>query len=231
MKVRNSLFLCGFLAVAASCSIGDDTGADIMAHSFDFNEGVHGWEPGFSDYPVGPDDSAYFELKYAYGEQPQVGRSILLSGNNHNADLFLFLKKKVSDLNPNTDYTLTFTVNLACSGAQPYNGDNGVYLKVGASGLEPKSVIEKDGHVMNIDKGNQRQGGDDMIFIGDVTVPLTSADVYYGSHTNASPKEISPAVRTNSKGELWLVVGTELANPGVTTVYYTKINVALSTSR
>jgi hypothetical protein len=231
MKGRYSIIFGVFLGMVTSCAVEDEPGLDIIAHSFNFNDSDHGWTPGFSDYPVSPDDSAYFELKYAYTEQPQVGKSIMLSGHNYSAELFLFLKKRITDLKPNADYTITFTINLACNTPSGYVDDPySAFLKVGATGIEPKSVIDKGNYVMNIDKGDERISGDDMIFIGEVTPPVASSDLSYNAHTNASSREVPPSVRTNSKGELWLIVGTELATSGVTTLYYTKINVALSTA-
>src|SRR5688500_4836344 len=108
-----------FFAVLSSCSLDENNQAPLLISSadFDFSQGEQGWEHGFADYPAGPDDSILFDLRYAYTEEvPEsllTKRSHMLSGKNLNKDLFMYLKKKVAQLKPNTDYTITFTVELA----------------------------------------------------------------------------------------------------------------------
>jgi hypothetical protein len=145
----------------------------------------------------------------------------------------MFLKKRLSGLKPSTDYTITYNVEFYSnaranvSGVTP--GEN-VYLKVGATNLEPKSVIDKGKVIMNIDKGNQDTDGSDMVTIGDVSVP-DGTDGYIKTYrSNASSIDKPLKVRTNNEGDLWLIVGTDSAIEGVTTLFYTSISVVLSSS-
>jgi hypothetical protein len=141
----------------------------------------------------------------------------------------MFLKKKLTGLQPNTDYTITFDVEVASNAyAGNTSGSPGetVFLKVGATDIEPKSVIDKGKFVMNIDKGNQAESGIDMVTIGDIAVPGSGVYVKI-NRTNAStdrPLEVT----SNNKGELWLIVGTDSGYQGVTTLYYTTISIVLS---
>jgi hypothetical protein len=224
MKAMCRLLFAGIFILLMSCDQDEGKpGIDIFSETFDFNEDQHGFEGGFSDYPAGPDDSVVFELQYAYTVEPEGGeKAIMLSGNNRSDDLFMFLKKKLTGLQSNTDYTITFDVEVGSAGAP---GET-VFLKVGATDIEPKSVIDKGNFVMNIDKGNQAEDGIDMVTIGDVAAP--SSGVYVKiNRTNAStdrPLEVT----SNNKGELWLIVGTDSGFKGTTTLYYTTISVVLS---
>ena len=236
MKVVRGLFLAVFLSSLSSCALeSGDAGLYIFSFEYDFSESTHDWVTGFSDYPAGPDDSAFFELKHAHTGCPTGGgKAIMISGNNHNDDLFMFIKKKISGLKPNSDYTLTFDVELASNAPHGVSGSNGapgenVFLKVGASGMEPKSVIEENKFAMNIDKGNQGEGGEDMIPIGDIATLDTSGNYTIISRSNLASSNTQPLTgRTNSRGELWFIVGTDSGFEGVTTLYYTAINVVLS---
>ena len=54
-----------------------------------------------------------------------------------------------------------------------------MFVKAGASTIEPATVIDASGHSrMNIDKGNQARGGTQMVVIGDVAHPDVSANEY-----------------------------------------------------
>src|SRR5690606_6482868 len=109
----------------------------IVSKDFDFSAEQYDWIPGFADYPAGPDDSARFDRRHSYmlpdGDVMLAKSSIMLSGNNRNRDLFMYLKRKISGLKPNTDYTITFSVELASNLhlSQSSPGSGSVYLKAG----------------------------------------------------------------------------------------------------
>jgi hypothetical protein len=212
-----------------------DEGILLSSFTYDFTEDLYSWQPGFSEYPAGPDDSLIFELKYAYAEKPSnlaPGKAIMLSGNNHSGDLFMFLKKKLDNLKADSYYTLTFNVEFASNAPTGMAGGNGgpgdsVFFKVGGSSIEPKSMIQNGNHVMNIDKGNQNEHGSAMINIGNIATMEQGANFQILNRTNSiynAPFE----VKSNSHGELWIIIGTDSSFKGVTTLYYTKINVVLS---
>lgn len=211
----------------------DSAGISIFSENFDFSQGQHGWQHGFAEYPTGPNDSVYYELKYAYQLEPGGSKSIMLSGNNRSTELFMYLKRKLDGLSPNTVYTLTFNVSLFADAQQQglveeiAAGEN-VYLKVGATSIEPKSLIDRDRFIMNIDKGSLHESGNDMIAIGN----LSSATNTYMQITRTNSANIdSPfRVKSNSRGEIWLIVGTDSGSSGKTTLYYTKVNLTLSSA-
>jgi len=222
-----------------SCAMKDDADSfRITSVNDDFSKSLNSWQYGFSDYPVSEQDSAFYELQYAYTAVPGLGKkAIMLSGNNHSDDLFMYVMRKISALDPNTQYTLTFDVEFASDaktgtvGAGGSPGNN-VYLKVGASNVEPKTIVEDGQHVINIDKGYQGQNGGNMFVIGDISVPETSTGYTIQNRTNSPYNNPNFDVRivatTSNNGDLWFIVGTDSGYEGVTTIYFTKISIVLS---
>src|SRR5688572_2583218 len=162
--------MCGryiFLLLLISlfgCSQSDDAPSiSVFSASFDFNQSQDGWEADFTDLPAYLDDTSFYQLKFEYTNLPSnLGdrKSLMLSGDNHSDDLFMFIKRRVTGLMPNTSYNVVFKVELASNapaGSVGVGGSPGesVYLKAGASGIEPKKIAESDRYVLNIDKGNQ----------------------------------------------------------------------------
>jgi hypothetical protein len=224
------------LAFTSGCSFDDGLGFSIFSNSSDFSTDLQGWVGDFADYPIGVDDSSFYELRFEYTDRPSnlgpVQKAIMLSGNNHSDDLFMFIKKKINGLQPNTDYTVVFEVELASNAEKNNTGIGGapgesVYVKAGASIIEPKKIVDGSYYRMNIDKGNQSTDGDDMKVIGNIAVE--SAEYNLITRSNSS-QSIPFIVRSSALGELWLIVGTDSGFEGVTTLYYTKINVVFSSS-
>jgi len=240
MKLCSKAILVAFLAFFSACSLdeGDPAALLIFSEDFDFNEGEHAWLHGFADYPADPEDSTLFELRYAYTDElpdelpgsKLTKRSIMLSGKNLNKDLFMYLKKEIVGLKPDTDYTLTFKVELASDLSSTMAGDVGsVYLKAGATTAEPKSVIAGGYHVMNIDKGNQDASGLDMVSLGDIASPTPSTGYTLISRNNIMANSRYVA-RTNADGTLWLIIGTDSNLEGTTKVFFTRVSIVFSAS-
>lgn len=236
MKLCRKVILGGVLVLLASCNSNEDDQAPLLIFpaNFDFTESDHGWSHGFAEYPSGP-DSALFELKYAYTDQPSQSlltkRSVMLSGNNVNRDLFMYLKRKIDGLKPNTDYTITFTIELASEFSSDFFSTSGsVYLKAGTTSHEPKTVEDAGYFVMNIDKGSEANtSGQDMISLGAI-VSTTEETGYTLLTRNNTMTNSRYVAKTNADGELWLIVGTDSSHEGTTTVFYNKINVVFSAS-
>ena len=232
MKLGCRVHWLAFLALFSACSMDeDDKDLLIFSKDYDFNESDHGWQAGFADYPAGP-DSALFELKYNYTDQ--VGlltkRSVMLQGNNRNRDLFMFIKKKVDGLEPNREYTITFSVELASSADALYTDSQGsVYLKAGAVTTEPHSLIQGGDYVMNIDKGEAGQGGQDAISLGDIIAENKNSGLVLLTRNNTMANSRYIA-ETNDRGEIWLIIGTDSSMEGLTTLFYTRVNVVFSAS-
>ncbi len=235
MQLRITGILFGFWLFLTSCGIDEATSPIFLSSlEYDFREGKHEWVCGFADYPATKADSLYYELKSGHTDLPGGGKAILLSGVNHNDDLFMYLKKRITGLSPNRLYTITFDVELASKAPSAYNdvggapGD-GVYLKVGATPAEPKAVIKDGMYRLNIDKGNGGTAGADMVVIGNIGVPGNTGEYTIIRRTNLQSASDPPyQARSDANGNLWLIVGTDSDYQGATTVYYTRIVVVLS---
>lgn len=241
MKVCSKIVLISLVIPFFGCDLsGDENGIMVFSESFDFSQSENNWTADFADYPTGADDSAFYELRFAYTNRPEnLGankKSMMLSGCNHSDDLFMFMKRKIADLTPNTDYAIVFEVELASNapkGAAGIGGAPGesVYLKAGASPTEPRKVIDGNQYTLNIDKGYQSTPGENAVVLGDIAVGYDTEDYTLIARSNAAINNSPFVAKSNSKGELWLIVGTDSGFEGNTTVYYTRINIVFSTSR
>jgi len=238
MLKRISIVL--FSIVLGGCSDDEPTkdGFYIVSYTADFSQSLDNWEVDFADYPAGKDDSVEYALTATVTKMPpstgNTGTGLLVSGANNSGDLFMFLKRKVSGLNPNTAYTIVFDIQLASNassdlvdGNAAYSPGRSVYLKVGAVDKKPTKTIQDNFYRINIDKGDQGSSGADMITIGDIGV--SPGNLSYTIITRSSSSVDTPIIaRTDSNGELWLVVGTESGYQGTTSVYYSRISVVFS---
>jgi len=228
--------LAGFLC--CGCSLDDHMGMDIYSDYYNFNEGMHGWTVDFSDYPSGSEDSIGYELQFSHTALPDnlaPQKGVMISGNNHSDDLFMYMKKKITGLPANTLFTVIFQVELASNaptGAVGAGGAPGesVFLKAGASTIEPKKVVDQEHYVLNIDKGNQLDSGEDVITLGHIGVAPNTTGYTLITRSNIAMNSRFYA-QTNSKGELWLIVGTDSGFEGITTVYYTEFNFVFSSAK
>lgn len=229
--MRRSLLLvscavCGLLA----CEIEQDI--MVFSISYDFTETDNGWTGDFADYPEG--DSLNFELFYKHDTLPTnlndnaTKKALHLAGINGSDDLFMFAKKKVTGLKPNTTYNILFNIRFASNaptGAVGIGGAPGesVFLKAGAVPTEPFKVLQEGSYVMNIDKGNQAESGSDMIVLGNIAVASTTSQFTSIVRNNTSNSGFYAT--TDANGQLWLIVGTDSGFEGATTIYYTQIDV------
>ena len=105
----------------------------------------------------------------------QSKQAYKVSGMNRSDDLFMYLKKKVTGLKPNTRYKASFEVQLASSARIVGIGAGGapgeaVGIGVGVTSMEPVAAAnEENFYEMNIDKIQQCcTDGTDMKVIGNV---------------------------------------------------------------
>lgn len=235
MKTRHKFYLVLLMAFLLACNNDDDANiidpVDPVELSYDFNSGAEGWTGEFADYPEGEEESFNLQFEYTSLPEPldQSEGALMLSGTNDSDDLFMFIKREITGLSPNHQYTIDFEVTFASNVADDTPGAGGspgesVYVKAGAAPVEPVKELDDEGmYRMNIDKGNQADSGEDMIVIGDFSND-TDQDVYtLKTVTNTIPFQTT----TDSNGNLWLIVGTDSGFMGNTTIYYNRINVVL----
>jgi hypothetical protein len=229
------VMITGLLTILAGCgSAGDVTGSTF---TFDFAQGAQGWTAGFSDYPVGAEQ--FFQLDSGLRHLPpsldQSKTGMILSGINHSDDLFMFLTTHLTGLKPDQKYNFNFLVEFAtdaangCSGVGGLPGES-VYVKVGAGAIQPQPLASAGSYAMNIDKGNQSQGGADAIVIGNIANGLTDCNNPIYTMKTLQNTQLSFTKETDSQGNIWAIVGTDSGYEAGTALYYKNIIVKLKPS-
>lgn len=226
------LFVIVLMIAVGSCS--KEQVVKVYSFTYSFRDSLSGWEGGFADHPA---DTATYNLHADLDILPynintdSTKKSIRLSGTNRSDDLFMFIKRKLTGLRKNTTYQVLLNVKLASNAPTNATGAGGapgesVYVKVGASTIEPQSLLVDGFYAMNIDKGYQSEGGENMKVVGHVGVndKTTSYTIISRFNTTSNPV----IATTNEAGELWLIIGTDSGYEGTTTLYYTQVDVVLN---
>lgn len=220
MKV---LFLSAFIAILGS-------GSTAQTLQFDFSVEDHMFAGGVSDFAVNQSDQHQFEFDNGPLPPPlpagQNGQ--YLSGVNPSDDLFMYMKRQITGLQPFTTYHVTFTVEFAS--IYPTNAigvggapGEGVTMKAGLTLIEPDTiVVDKGGPFvqMNIDKGNQSMPGTDMDTIGHVGVSDTTTVYTLKTNDNLAHPFV---FITDAAGSAWLIIGTDSGFESTTALYYTEV--------
>ena len=206
-----------------------------FAFTYDLERDAEGWVAGFADLPADYENDLY-ELDSGHRELASglEGSGIYIQGHNRSDDLFMFLKKRVDGLKPETTYQATFGIDLATNVPEGMVGIGGspgesVYVKAGATAAEPLVAEDASGYLrMSIDKGNQAQEGQDMINLGHVAHPelATSAEGEYKIKSLDNEGRDFRAT-TDANGGLWFIVGTDSGFEGLTALYYSRISIVL----
>lgn len=225
-----ALLLFASLALAVPASSAD--AATPVELQFTFDTNAEGWATGFADLPANYEHGLY-ELESGHRQLPDglEGGAVYMQGHNRSDDLFMFLKKRIAGLVPESTYRVKFLIRLATNVPEGLVGIGGspgesVYVKAGASTVEPTVTTDALGDLrMNIDKGNQATGGEDMIVLGNVAHPDVLG-VEYRIKTLDNPDQPLEA-STDTVGRLWLIAGTDSGFEGPTSVYYDSIEVTL----
>ncbi|TAE38746.1 MAG: hypothetical protein EAY66_03540 [Sphingobacteriales bacterium] len=204
--------------------------------NYTFENDSEGWVYGYSDYPstLSLNDSlVLYQMLYGYATLPAsivpAQKGLRIKGMNRSDDLFMYVKKNLSGLVPNTLYKITFEVEMASNAPTNAVGvggapGEGVTLKAGAKAYEPKNI--KDGnnfYRLNIDKANQKITGIDMQILGNIGVADDTRN-----HTLISRNSASPFLAlTNSNGQIWIIIGTDSGYEGLTDLYFSNIKIKL----
>jgi hypothetical protein len=219
---------------------GSDAGEGGLVRQWDFDDGRQGWSASYTDY--GEPQASTIEFESGIEPLPEgideQGDGFFVSGRNTPDDLFMFLKRSLGeqiDLEANSAYELEWRIEFASDAASGCAGIGGapgesVYMKAGGSPVEPRRV-EQDGgtqdYVLNVDKGNQSQGGEAASIAGNVAngIPCEEHDGEFATvvheHTHSTP------VETDAQGRMWLLVGTDSGFEGRTNLFYQSLEVRL----
>lgn len=237
MRLRHPVFSAlGFSLLPISLLLGA-CGGDVTVSTnpgqetllIDFNQGISDWKSGFADYPAGEEN--FYELNAGHANLPsELGanrKGFRVSGNNHSDDLFMFIAKRVTGLEPNTRYDFQFEISFGSNAKKGCMGVGGapgeaVTIKAGASKFEPKAVNNgNDWYLMNIDKGNQSIGGSDALVLGHFA-NSRDCEVNDDSYLKKTLRNNQGSFTTYSAadGSVWIFFGTDSGYESTTTIYY-----------
>ena len=159
--------------------------------------------------------------------------ALFISGANRSDDLFMFFRGQVGGLVPGVRYSATVSVEIAtdtpsgCFGIGGAPGES-VFVKAGVSDVEPLPVLDGTYLRMNIDTGNQSQGGEQAAVLGNVanSRPCEQSPQW---ELKSFPAQSVPApVTASPDGHVWLLFGTDSGFEGKTEIYYTRISVTFT---
>ena len=203
------------LSMLAACGGGNDAdkGPKQVAAVVDFDkDGIAGWTGSSSDYtPETAPTNVVFEQRAL--PAPLTGKGYLIGGTNRSDDLFLFVKKQFLGLEKNTTYNINFSLKLASNAQTGCMGVGGapgeaVWVYAGATAVEPKAVTANNAIRMNIERGNQAEGGKDAQVIGNIANgQACGTAVSYASKTlkNDKPQKVT----TDANGAVWIMLGID----------------------
>jgi hypothetical protein len=208
--------------------------------SDDFRNGALGWQAGFSDYSTLTEPVMELEsgVRTLPPELNVPGTGFFIQSHNRSDDVFMFLKKKLTradGIRPNQMYEVSFEIRVASNaGGTECGGIGGapgfsVYLKAGASPVEPLSVLQSDNHYrMNVDIGVQSQSGANASVMSTIENGSNDCrgDAPFRSLLRAHRHPVP--VMSNEAGEIWLLVGTDSGFEGLTRLYYQSITARLT---
>ena len=222
MTRQFALILIAYLTIT-SCTA--TKGATEAEFSFTFQSDAEGWTAGFADLPANFEPSIY-ELDSGYRPLPPGldGNGLYIQGHNRSDDLFMFFKRRIDGLKADATYAVFASLDLATNIPPNTFGIGGspgesVYVKAGASTVEP--VAEGGKPQTEHRQGNQSNGGASMVVIGNVAHPEVSGREFRLKSLDNSDNPVH--VTTDSKGGLWLIVGTDSGFEGLSTFYYARI--------
>lgn len=225
MFSRVSILICLFFLSTTLFAASDKT------MHYTFTTDSQNWVGDFTDYPKGKEH--FFELAWGWENIPSKNfntKGIFLAGNNHSDDLFMYIKNRVSNLKPNTAYAVSFSVNLATNipvGSFGIGGSPGesVALKVGAATVEPNKIARDGFYILNVDKGNQSQGGKNAVVVGNLANPLVDQNNKQYMSKQVANHENPIIVNSDETGNIWVFVGSDSGFEGLSKYYINEITI------
>jgi hypothetical protein len=230
--MKKIIAVAAVIFLLAACRDANVEPPRVEVFEWNFQNDAEGWAGDFADYPAGEEE--FYELMFSWEPLPapldSSQSALMLTGANRSDDLFMYAKRRITGLLPARVYNISFTVEFASNVPDNMMGIGGspgesVYVKAGAATEEPgRETDEMNFYRMDIDKGNQSQGGTSMIVIGDFSNDTDREEYTLKRVTNSNQ---AFSVLSSDAGELWIIVGTDSGFEGTTTIYYNYIRVEL----
>jgi len=190
----------------------------------EFDTGLEGWRGDYALYNKA--DTTKIGFRMERDSLPAIidstRWSLRLEATNAGDSIFLFLKKKMTGLNPDKTYTIDFDIDVASNFPDLPNGSGkNINIKAGASATEPVK-LGNTYLTPSIKKGLWDKDGAEMAIIGDV-VNKASRAVYEIINRKNDSKTI--AVKPDANGTIWICIGEDTRYDGKTVLYYDRIKI------
>lgn len=227
--MKKSLSILLVICLALSVMAVGCTTETKASGTYSFDDDMEGWIGGFADLPSDKKLWDTFEIEIEHDKIPIKGKDdsgIRLSSSNRSDDLFLYIYRELTGLEPNTEYDVNMKFDIATNapsggpGAGGSPGDS-VYVKAGVVDKQPDVVEDKNDYLrLNLDKGNQSQGGKDLKLLGTMAKENSDDDSY-----EYKKFDLKTSVKTDSDGRVWLIIGTDSGYEGKQTYYINNVTV------
>lgn len=231
MRIKHFLVL-SILFLLVACDNSNPLTSNEITFVSDFTTGNDNWKGGFADWHPpysGNDWNFVYERTKLPQPLPQEKYAMHIGGMNRSDDLFMFMKKEIKGLSPNQQYEIVFELEIASNAPTDAMGvggpPNALYIKAGAVLVEPDTLYNKEQNLFvmkNIEKGTQSVAGKDVKLLGDIGVAKGQTQYAIIKRDNKSNPHI---IKTNSTGNVWVLIGTDSAFEGRSDLYYSRIKI------
>ena len=219
-------------AMLGGCSGNPVAPTDALTFTFDFRRGPQGFVAGFADYPPGNAD--IYELTSDHRALPPPlapEPALFISGVNRSDDLFMFFKGPVDGLSPGARYDVTVSAEIAtdvpagCVGVGGAPGES-VWVKAGATAVEPVPVRDGAYLRMNIDVGNQSAGGSQGVVLGNVPNSRSCEEPREWERKFFGGRPVPASIEIPATGRAWLFFGVDSGFEARTGIYFLRAEAA-----
>ena len=222
------------LLCLGGCAGGPSQPTGALMFRFDFNRGPQGFTAGFADYPYA--DAAIYELTSDYRPlPPPLDRqsALFISGVNHSDDLFMFFKGLVDGLRPGARYGVAVRLEIATSapaGCVGVGGSPGesVWVKAGVTAEEPLPIREGSYLRMNVDVGNQANGGAQAVVLGNVATSRDCEQPPQWERKTFQSRTVPEPISVPPDGRVWLLFAVDSGFEARTAIYFTRASVTFT---
>ena len=220
--------------VLGGCSGQPTEPTGALTFTLDFHRGPQGFTAGFADYP--PAHEEIFELTSDHRALPaplEPRSALFISGINRSDDLFMFFKGPVVGLRPGARYGVTVGLEIAtstpagCIGVGGAPGES-VWIKAGATAVEPLPVQDGTYLRMNIDIGNQSRGGAHAVVLGNIANSRSCEQPRQWERKSFLGRTTPEPITVPPDGRAWLLFGADSGFEARTQIYFTGASVTFT---